>query len=32
VDLAIVQLDALRFISDVVKEQGLDLFDKIKSC
>jgi TRAP transporter TAXI family solute receptor len=31
VDLAIVQLDALRFISDVVKkEQGLDLFDKIK--
>ena len=30
VDLAIVQLDALRFISDVVKQQGLDLFDKIK--
>jgi uncharacterized protein len=31
VDLAIVQLDALRFISDVVKQQqGLDLFDRIK--
>jgi TRAP transporter TAXI family solute receptor len=31
VDLAIVQLDALRFISDVVKQdQGLDVFDKIK--
>jgi TRAP transporter TAXI family solute receptor len=31
VDLAIVQLDALRFISDVVKQDlGLDLFDKIK--
>jgi len=31
VDLAIVQLDALRFISDVIKQQaGLDLFDKIK--
>jgi uncharacterized protein len=31
VDLAIVQLDALRFISDVIKKDlGLDLFDKIK--
>jgi len=31
VDLAIVQLDALRFISDVIKQDlGLDLFDKIK--
>jgi TRAP transporter TAXI family solute receptor len=31
VDMAIVQLDALRFISDVVKQQqGLDLFDRIK--
>ena len=31
VDLAIVQLDALRFVSDVVKQQqGLDLFDSIK--
>lgn len=30
-DLAIVQLDALRFVSDVLKEQkGLDLFDSIK--
>ena len=30
-DLAIVQLDALRFVSDVVKQQkGLDLFDSIK--
>jgi TRAP transporter TAXI family solute receptor len=30
-DLAIVQLDALRFISDVVKQdQGLNVFDKIK--
>ncbi|HEV8342990.1 MAG TPA: TAXI family TRAP transporter solute-binding subunit [Candidatus Binatia bacterium] len=31
VDLAIVQLDALRYISDVVKQQhGLNVFDKIK--
>jgi uncharacterized protein len=31
VDLAIVQLDALRFISDVVKQEaGLDLFERIK--
>jgi hypothetical protein len=31
VDLAIVQLDALRFISDVVKrEAGLDVFERIK--
>ena len=31
VDLAIVQLDALRFVSDVLKQQkGLDLFDSIK--
>jgi hypothetical protein len=31
VDLAIVQLDALRFVSDVLKEEkGLDLFDRIK--
>ena len=31
VDLAIVQLDALRFVADVMKEyKGLDLFDKIK--
>ena len=31
VDLAIVQLDALRFVSDVVKQQkGLDLFDNIR--
>jgi TRAP transporter TAXI family solute receptor len=31
VDLAIVQLDALRFASDVLKEyKGLDLFDRIK--
>jgi TRAP transporter TAXI family solute receptor len=30
-DLAIVQLDALRFASDVLKQyKGLDLFDKIK--
>jgi TRAP transporter TAXI family solute receptor len=30
-DLAIVQLDALRFVSDVLKQQmGLDLFDSIK--
>jgi uncharacterized protein len=30
-DLAIVQLDALRFISDVVKQEaGLDLFERIK--
>ena len=30
-DLAIVQLDALRFISDVVKQDlNLDVFDKIK--
>ena len=30
-DLAIVQLDALRFVSDVIKQQmGLDLFDRIK--
>jgi TRAP transporter TAXI family solute receptor len=30
-DLAIVQLDALRFVSDVLKhKQGLDLFDNIK--
>jgi uncharacterized protein len=30
-DLAIVQLDALRFVSDVLKQQkNLDLFDKIK--
>jgi uncharacterized protein len=30
-DLAIVQLDALRFISDVVKQDaGLDLFERIK--
>jgi len=31
VDLAIMQLDALRFVSDVLKQaQGLDLFDRIK--
>jgi hypothetical protein len=31
VDLAIVQLDALRFISDVVKQEaGLDFFERIK--
>lgn len=31
VDLAIVQLDALRFVSDVLREhKGLDVFDKIK--
>jgi TRAP transporter TAXI family solute receptor len=31
VDLAIVQLDALRFVSDVLKQyKGLDLFDKIR--
>jgi TRAP transporter TAXI family solute receptor len=31
VDLAIVQLDALRFISDVVKQEaGLDVFERIK--
>ncbi len=31
VDLAIVQLDALRFVSDVLKQHaGLDLFDSIK--
>jgi uncharacterized protein len=31
VDLAIVQLDALRFVSDVVKQDaGLDLFERIK--
>ena len=31
VDLAIVQLDALRFVTDVLKEEkGLDLFDRIK--
>jgi uncharacterized protein len=31
VDLAIVQLDALRFVSDVLKhDAGKDLFDKIK--
>ena len=31
VDMAIVQLDALRFVSDVLKqEKGLDLFDSIK--
>ena len=31
VDLAVVQLDALRFFSDVLKQQkGLDLFDNIK--
>jgi len=31
VDMAIVQLDALRFVSDVLKQQkGLDLFDSIK--
>jgi len=31
VDLAIVQLDALRFVSDVLKQtKGLDLFDSIK--
>lgn len=31
VDLAIVQLDALRFASDVLKEhRGLELFDKVK--
>ena len=31
VDLAIVQLDALRFVSDVLKQQkGLDLFESIK--
>jgi TRAP transporter TAXI family solute receptor len=30
-DLAIVQLDALRFISDVTKQdKGMDVFDKIK--
>jgi TRAP transporter TAXI family solute receptor len=30
-DLAIVQLDALRFVSDVLKQhKGLDLFDSIK--
>ena len=31
VDLAIVQLDALRFVSDVLKQyKGMELFDKIK--
>lgn len=31
VDLAIVQLDALRFVSDVLKQhKGLDVFDRIK--
>jgi hypothetical protein len=31
VDMAIVQLDALRFVSEVLKKQkGLDLFDSIK--
>lgn len=31
VDLAIVQLDAPRFVSDALKQQkGLDVFDKIK--
>lgn len=31
VDLAIVQLDALRFVSDVVKQQqGLDVFERMK--
>ena len=31
VDMAIVQLDALRFVSEVLKQQkGLDLFDSIK--
>jgi TRAP transporter TAXI family solute receptor len=31
VDLAIVQLDALRFVVDVLKQyEGVDLFDKIK--
>src|ERR1043166_1291653 len=31
VELAIVQLDALRFVSDVLKQQrGIDLFDSIK--
>ena len=31
VDMAIVQLDALRFVSDVLKQhKGLDLFDSIK--
>ena len=31
VDLAIVQLDALRFVSEILKQQkGLDLFDDIK--
>ena len=31
VDLAIVQLDALRFVSEILKQQkGLDLFDSIK--
>lgn len=31
VDLAIVQLDALRFVSDVLRQQrGLDLFESIK--
>jgi TRAP transporter TAXI family solute receptor len=31
VDLAIVQLDALRFVSDVLKQQqGLNVFDRIK--
>jgi TRAP transporter TAXI family solute receptor len=31
VDLAIVQLDALRFMSDVMKQDlGMDLFDRIK--
>ena len=31
VELAIVQLDALRFVSDVLREQhGLNVFDKIK--
>jgi TRAP transporter TAXI family solute receptor len=31
VDLAIVQLDALRFVSEVLKlQKGLDVFDKIK--
>ena len=30
VDLAIVQLDALRFVSEVLKQKGLDLFDSIK--
>src|SRR5262245_13272682 len=31
IDLAIMQLDALRFVSDVLKQvKGLDVFDKIK--